>query len=144
MLTKIIVVFIVGLELCTACDMDQTKQGCRIQNKACSCGFGCISEYRYDTMAECQNALRGRRRDICNPNPCQHGGSCIQISQRPKYKCRCEGTGYFGLKCSRACPTPGVDLNDAIFPYECIVIWCCNTTTGPVFSIHFFIFCRHL
>ncbi|RZC42842.1 sushi, nidogen and EGF-like domain-containing protein 1, partial [Asbolus verrucosus] len=38
--------------------MDQTKQGCRIQNKACSCGFGCISEYRYDTMAECQSALR--------------------------------------------------------------------------------------
>lgn len=40
--------------------MDQTKNGCRIQNKECSCGFGCVSEFRYDNMQECQNALRGR------------------------------------------------------------------------------------
>lgn len=30
-----------------------------------------------------------------------HGGSCIQISQQPGFKCRCEGTGYFGLRCNR-------------------------------------------
>lgn len=39
--------------------MDQTKDGCRIKNGICSCGFGCISEYRYETMAECNSALKG-------------------------------------------------------------------------------------
>ncbi|KAJ8929362.1 hypothetical protein NQ314_017966, partial [Rhamnusium bicolor] len=44
-----------------------------------------------------------KKRDICKTNnPCMHNGSCIQISQQPGYKCRCEGTGYFGLRCSRA------------------------------------------
>lgn len=40
--------------------MDQTKQGCRIRNKQCLCGHGCISEYRYPTLQDCQIALRGK------------------------------------------------------------------------------------
>lgn len=52
----------------------------------------------------------GKRNDVCNPNPCLHGGSCIQISQQPGYKCRCEGTGYFGLRCNRGKYFPSDNL----------------------------------
>ncbi|XP_044767115.1 neurogenic locus notch homolog protein 4-like isoform X1 [Coccinella septempunctata] len=122
MLFKVTVLFILVLGICTACDMDQTKDGCRIRNGICSCGFGCISEYRYETMAECNSALKGKRRDSCYPNPCMNGGSCIQISQRPYFICRCDGTGFFGQRCHRACPTQGASGSANIFPYECIVI----------------------
>ncbi|XP_060521191.1 protein crumbs-like [Cylas formicarius] len=116
------VVFL-GVKFCISCENGQTKQGCLIRNLVCSCGIGCVSDYRYDTIHECQNALRGKKKDICKlNNPCQHGGTCIQISQQPGYKCRCEGTGYFGMRCNRACPVPGAGRIGDIFPYECIVI----------------------
>lgn len=38
---------------------------------------------------------------MCDPNPCLHGGTCIQISQHPGFRCRCEGSGYYGLRCDR-------------------------------------------
>ncbi|KAF7273269.1 uncharacterized protein LOC143199123 [Rhynchophorus ferrugineus] len=115
-------ILIIGFEFCVSCDPSQTKQGCLIRNLVCSCGYGCISDYRYDTIQECQAALRGKKKDICKVNnPCLHGGTCIQISQQPGFKCRCEGTGYFGMRCNRACPVPGVGRGD-VFPYECIVI----------------------
>ncbi|KAF2881105.1 hypothetical protein ILUMI_25071 [Ignelater luminosus] len=101
MFWKIFILISVGVQLANSCDIDQIRQGCRIQNRGCSCGAGCISEYRYETIQECQNALRGKRSDICVPNPCLHGGSCLQISQQPGYRCRCEGTGYFGARCNR-------------------------------------------
>ncbi|XP_025836148.1 adhesive plaque matrix protein 2-like [Agrilus planipennis] len=114
---------IVGFQICLSCDMDQIRRGCRIQNRMCSCGTGCISEYRYANLKECQAALKGKKRDICNPNPCVNEGSCLQISQHPGYKCRCEGTGFFGARCNRACPIPGAGgIGDKVFPYECIVI----------------------
>lgn len=43
--------------------------------------------------------IPGRRLDQCSRQPCQHGGSCIQITQHPGYKCRCEGTGFYGRDC---------------------------------------------
>ncbi|GJQ87989.1 hypothetical protein Trydic_g12915 [Trypoxylus dichotomus] len=106
------------------CDTSIRRLGCRIQNSRCTCDdFSCSSEYRYNSYEDCQKALRGKRSDSCHPSPCQHGGSCIQISQPPGFKCRCEGTGYFGARCNRACPRPGVRLlGDVVFPYECIVI----------------------
>jgi len=105
----------------TACDVvDQAGHGCRIDNGACSCAFGCRSEFRYATMKECQNALRGASSDVCSLKPCMHNGNCIQVSQTPGYRCRCDGTGYWGNRCQRLCPTP-MDNVDT-FPYECIVI----------------------
>lgn len=44
-----------------ACDLsvgDQTGHGCRIDNGACSCAFGCKSEFRYANMQECTDALK--------------------------------------------------------------------------------------
>ncbi|KAG5868746.1 hypothetical protein JTB14_012082 [Gonioctena quinquepunctata] len=123
MLLKVCVLLLLSIELCKACEADQVKQGCLIRNLVCSCGYGCVSDYRYENMQECQNALRGKKKDICKThNPCLHNGTCIQISQQPGYKCRCEGTGYFGLRCSRACPIPVAGKVGAIYPYECIVI----------------------
>lgn len=121
MILKLFIFVVVCTQLAYACDMDQIRQGCRIKNRACSCGSGCIGEYRYDNIQECQNALRGKRGNACSPNPCLHGGSCLQISHQPGYKCRCEGTGYFGMRCNRACPSAG-NARDQVFPYECIVI----------------------
>lgn len=126
MLGKVIVaflVYIVYVEICRSCDIDQTKHGCLIKNLTCTCGAGCISDYRYDTIQECQSALKGKKRDICKThNPCMRNGTCIQISQHPGYRCRCEGTGYFGARCSRVCPTPGQGRVGTVYPYECIVI----------------------
>lgn len=147
--------------------MDQTRHGCRIQSRVCSCGFGCKSEYRYLTMKDCQDALKGdyrslvqrvimsicnnndlpvfegKRTDVCFNQPCMNGGSCIQISQFPGYRCRCEGTGYYGQRCHiskwhnahwgyghnillfyvyTGCPLPGAHVR-GVYPYECIVIW---------------------
>lgn len=80
----------------------EIKQGCLIRNLVCSCGLGCASDYRYDSMQECQASLRGKKNDLCKTsNPCMHGGTCIQISQRPGFRCRCEGTGFYGMKCNR-------------------------------------------
>ncbi|CAH1099068.1 unnamed protein product [Psylliodes chrysocephalus] len=124
MLVKVFVVLFICIVISRSCEIGQTKQGCLIRNLMCSCGIGCISDYRYDTIQECQNALKGKKRDICkNPhNPCMHNGTCIQISQQPGYKCRCEGTGFFGNRCSRVCPIPGQGRIGTIYPYECIII----------------------
>uniref|UniRef100_A0A182N205 EGF-like domain-containing protein n=1 Tax=Anopheles dirus TaxID=7168 RepID=A0A182N205_9DIPT len=108
------------------CDLDQTQHGCRIDNGQCTCAFGCKSEFRYATRKECQDALKvryqsgatrsydrvesdravlfrfqGRSSDICNRQPCMNGGTCTQVTTMPQYKCRCEGTGYWGNRCHR-------------------------------------------
>lgn len=41
-----------------ACELDQTQHGCRIDNGACTCAYGCRSEFRYLTRKECQDALK--------------------------------------------------------------------------------------
>lgn len=52
--------FFAGNKISTeACDVaDQAWQGCRIDNRACSCAFGCKSEFRYPNMQECLDALK--------------------------------------------------------------------------------------
>lgn len=47
-----------GFQLVNACDLDQTQSGCRIDNGACSCSYGCKSEYRYKSLKECMDALK--------------------------------------------------------------------------------------
>ncbi|GLH09621.1 Cadherin-related tumor suppressor [Gryllus bimaculatus] len=117
------VIILVAASYCNGCDTNQTRQGCRIQNGQCLCGIGCYSEYRYSSKEECRKALRGRRNDACQNNPCEHGGSCSQTSFEPGYRCRCEGTGYYGTHCHIACPTRAtVARTGEAFPYECIVI----------------------
>ncbi|XP_023710954.1 adhesive plaque matrix protein 2 isoform X3 [Cryptotermes secundus] len=119
----ILAVLVFVMETCQGCEQDQTRQGCRIQNGVCLCGIGCYSEYRYTTKEECRKALRGSRRDVCQRNPCRNGGACSQTSFEPGYRCRCEGTGYYGSRCQHACPSPNTALQDnETFPYECVVI----------------------
>nr|XP_050861567.1 uncharacterized protein LOC127069020 isoform X1 [Vespula vulgaris] len=109
--------------LSEACELDQMRYGCRIYNAQCSCGYGCKAEYRYDTNEDCKLALRGRLNDICyRSNPCLHGGSCSQISPNPGFKCRCEGTGYYGTRCEKSCPASNNLRYRGPFPYECVVI----------------------
>jgi hypothetical protein len=94
--------FLGQLILIDCCELDQTQHGCRIDNGQCMCAFGCKAEFRYATRKECQDALKGRSSDICSGRaPCLNHGTCIQISQMPGYKCRCEGTGYWGSRCQR-------------------------------------------
>uniref|UniRef100_A0A182JSG4 EGF-like domain-containing protein n=1 Tax=Anopheles christyi TaxID=43041 RepID=A0A182JSG4_9DIPT len=105
-----------------SCDLDQTQQGCRIDNGQCNCAYGCKSEFRYATRKECQDALKGRSSDICNRQPCMNGGTCTQVTTMPQYKCRCEGTGYWGNRCHRICPKPDQLPPGIKFPHECVVI----------------------
>ncbi|XP_043502584.1 neurogenic locus notch homolog protein 3-like [Polistes fuscatus] len=121
-LTTIFLFLTIG-SLSEACELDQMRYGCRIYNAQCSCGYGCKAEYRYDSNEDCKLALRGRLNDTCyRSNPCLHGGSCSQISADPGFKCRCEGTGYFGTRCEKPCPAPNNLRYRGPFPYECVVI----------------------
>ncbi|KAG7188103.1 hypothetical protein KM043_015952 [Ampulex compressa] len=109
--------------LSRACDLDQMRYGCRIYNAQCSCGYGCSSKYRYDDKEDCKLALRDMRGDICSrTKPCLNGGSCLQISPDPGYKCRCEGTGYYGTRCENPCVESNNLRFRERFPYECVVI----------------------
>ncbi|XP_051175543.1 uncharacterized protein LOC127290792 [Leptopilina boulardi] len=102
------------------CEVDQMHNACRIINNQCNCGFGCKSEYRYLTQEQCKIALKGEE-NKCSSNPC-NAGACLQISVPPKYKCSCQGTGFYGLNCEKNCHVP-LDRRQRVFrPFECIVI----------------------
>uniref|UniRef100_A0A8D8NZV8 (northern house mosquito) hypothetical protein n=1 Tax=Culex pipiens TaxID=7175 RepID=A0A8D8NZV8_CULPI len=108
--------------IANACELDQTQHGCRIDNGQCTCAFGCKSEFRYATRKECQDALKGRSNDVCSRQPCMNGGHCSQVSTVQQYKCRCEGTGYWGQRCQRLCPKPEQVTAGTQYPPECVII----------------------
>ncbi|XP_011499123.1 PREDICTED: neurogenic locus notch homolog protein 3-like [Ceratosolen solmsi marchali] len=106
-----------------ACELDKMGNGCRISSGQCSCGYGCKAEFRYPNMEECKLAITGGQRNSCySTTRCMHGGSCLQITSDPGYKCLCEGTGFFGTRCERPCPGPENPHYRGPFPYECVVI----------------------
>ncbi|KAJ8737333.1 hypothetical protein PYW07_000604 [Mythimna separata] len=102
-----------------ACEPDQTHNGCKIYGGSCTCGYGCRTEFIYRTRRACLNALRERSSNVCARLPCM-GGICIQTMQDPGFTCKCEGTGFYGQRCEKACPT--VPVRGMVFPHECIVI----------------------
>ncbi|RZF48036.1 hypothetical protein LSTR_LSTR002102 [Laodelphax striatellus] len=106
------------------CEREQVRQGCKIQDGKCVCGSGCYMQFRFNNKEECKKALKGRKVDYCQRSPCLHGGTCSQITQEPGFRCRCEGTGYYGTRCQFNCPRPGQPFprGERSFPYECIVI----------------------
>ncbi|XP_066994954.1 protein crumbs homolog 2 [Anabrus simplex] len=118
----LVVIVLVVCPTTWECEVSQTRHGCRIQSGQCLCGVGCYSEYRYTTKDECWKALKGRRYDVCQESPCLHGGTCSQTSFEPGYRCRCEGSGYYGDRCQNACPSSSDFNSSEPFPYECIVI----------------------
>lgn len=63
------------------------------------------------------NPCSGQRRNQCGETPCMHGGACSQTTMDPGYKCRCEGTGYYGPRCQH-----GEYLKEALFAYLQICI----------------------
>ncbi|XP_059059788.1 uncharacterized protein LOC131853013 [Achroia grisella] len=103
-----------------ACDPDQTHYGCKFYGSSCYCSYGCKNEYIYITRKDCLSALRERNPNICFRMPCLRG-ICIQTTQDPGFTCKCEGTGFYGQRCEKACPS-SVTLHGLIFPHECIVI----------------------
>ncbi|KAG8235125.1 hypothetical protein J437_LFUL014388 [Ladona fulva] len=111
---------VVFLQVVEACEVTERRFGCRIENRRCLCGNGCPYEYRYTSKQECRNAVKGNGLDICSRRPCYNQGSCIQTSATPGYRCRCEGTGFYGNRCELACPA--ADRSSGSYPYECIVI----------------------
>ena len=52
---------------------------------------------------------------LCQPNPCQHGGSCTVLSNT-EYTCDCSGTGYTGDNCQTGIVTlpqfPQLSVNE--------------------------------
>lgn len=67
--------------------------------------------------------VKGRSDDICSRDPCFNKGVCTQISQSPGYRCKCEGTGFWGTRCQRKCPTFEDGVYQGHWSHECIVIW---------------------
>ncbi|KAE8748307.1 hypothetical protein FOCC_FOCC004943 [Frankliniella occidentalis] len=105
-----------------ACELGQQRSGCRIHAGLCVCGIGCRSEYQYADKEECTSAIRGRRNQ-CGESPCQHGGACSQTTMDPGYKCRCEGTGFYGPRCQYQCPSPGTEgVGNRAIQLACILI----------------------
>ncbi|XP_072931279.1 uncharacterized protein [Epargyreus clarus] len=102
-----------------ACEPGQSQQGCKISGASCTCGYGCKTEFIYKSKRACLSALRERSSNVCYRLPCVRG-ICIQTVQEPGYACKCEGTGYFGRRCEKACPT--ALMHGMVFPHECIVI----------------------
>ena len=39
--------------------------------------------------------------DVCTPNPCQNGGTCLASSDSLSYTCKCS-TGFSGFNCQRS------------------------------------------
>lgn len=68
--------------------------------------------------------IKGRTGDTCSSmsSPCLHNGVCIQVTQAPGYRCRCDGTGFWGSRCQRKCPGKEETYLLTRFPYECVVI----------------------
>lgn len=60
--------------------------------------------------------------NACDREPCRNSGVCIQVSQAPKYRCQCVGTGYWGSNCQRKCPDVHENQMIAHYPHECVVI----------------------
>ncbi|XP_068632884.1 cubilin-like [Battus philenor] len=102
-----------------SCEPNQTQNGCKIYGTTCTCGFGCKTEYIYRTRRACLSALRERNSNVCYRQPCVRG-ICIQTAQDPGFACKCEGTGYYGQRCEKACPT--IPVRGLVFPHECVVI----------------------
>lgn len=42
-------------------------------------------------VCDTQHIKKGRANDICGRQPCINGGTCLQTSLSPGYKCKCEG-----------------------------------------------------
>lgn len=66
---------------------------------------------------------KGRSNDVCGGvnSVCRNGGSCIQVSYSPGFRCKCEGTGYWGERCHLKCSDSNTYPHGG-FPYECVVI----------------------
>ncbi|CAH0716710.1 unnamed protein product, partial [Brenthis ino] len=102
-----------------ACEPGEMQNGCKIFGTACTCGYGCKTEFIYRTRRACLNALWERSSNVCSRLPCSRG-ICTQTAQDPGFACKCEGTGFYGQRCEKACPT--VAVHGLVFPHECIVI----------------------
>ncbi|CAH0391923.1 unnamed protein product [Bemisia tabaci] len=111
------------LPMSRGCEPGQVREGCRIDNGECFCASGCYSEYRYSNREECRKALKGKKLDSCSRTPCLHQGTCSQTMKEPGYKCRCEGTGYYGQRCEYRCPSLfSQSRSQNYYPYECVLI----------------------
>ncbi|XP_050683142.1 cubilin-like [Leptidea sinapis] len=118
-LVLILAVIVCSLWFTECCEPDQAQYGCKFSGTTCTCGNGCKTEYIYRTRRACLNALREKNSNVCFRMPCVRG-TCIQTAQDSGYTCKCEGTGYYGQRCEKACPT--IQMRGLLFPHECVVI----------------------
>ncbi|XP_026500672.1 cubilin-like [Vanessa tameamea] len=121
MLTRtalLVIAIAAGFMFVLACEPEETQYGCKIMS-SCTCGYGCKTEFIFRSRRECLDALRERSANPCSRIPCMRG-ICTQTVQQPGYACKCEGTGFFGQRCEKACPT--VAVRGLVFPHECVVI----------------------
>ncbi|XP_046977153.1 cubilin-like [Vanessa cardui] len=115
----LVIAIAAGFMLVLACEPEETQYGCKIMSSTCTCGYGCKTEFVFHSRRECLDALRERSANPCSRVPCMRG-ICTQTVQQPGYACKCEGTGFFGQRCEKACPT--VAVRGLVFPHECVVI----------------------
>uniref|UniRef100_T1JAV4 EGF-like domain-containing protein n=1 Tax=Strigamia maritima TaxID=126957 RepID=T1JAV4_STRMM len=109
---------------CYGCTQEQSRFGCRIQEKECLCGVGCEIEYRYSSREDCLTALNGLTKDACSIKPCKNRGVCTNKSTEVGFICHCTATGYYGVTCEIPCPRFTKALRNGLpvnFPSDCVV-----------------------
>ena len=78
-----------------------SEQMCMLQNDELvwSQQSQCIGKYHYHCLKCVCFTLELSASDPCEPNPCQHNGSCSRVGI-DTFECDCLGSGYEGLTCN--------------------------------------------
>ena len=121
------------------CDCLNGYEGINCQNQTdycvklrveCQNGGTCVSDFSaFNFECLCQPGFKGEKCqeeiDECVPNPCLHGGNCVDMVNG--FRCECDGTGYSGDTCSQnideclANPCQhGSRCNDTLGSFTCL------------------------
>ena len=128
------------------CDCLNGYEGINCQNQTdycvklkveCQNGGTCVSDFSsFNFECLCQPGFTGEKCqeeiDECAPNPCLHGGNCVDMVNG--FRCECDGTGFSGQTCSEnidecvANPCEhGSRCNDTLGSFTCL---CSGTAKG--------------
>ncbi|XP_061181064.1 uncharacterized protein LOC133189681 [Saccostrea echinata] len=84
------------------CPAGYTGDFCEVPQSPCSCVHGTCKTNTSGYYCQCFEGFAGQScsQDIdeCSPNPCLHGGRCINLIGQ--YQCDCSETGYRGINCT--------------------------------------------
>jgi len=99
-------------------------KGCNIVRGKCECrqAWGTTTPFIYETADDCINDQNGKN-DKCGPQPCGDG-ICVQTMKNGyrNWKCLCDGTGSYGDRCEKKCPSRNEEsIHSLYYPVACVM-----------------------